>query len=334
MTNKKDTKKSPSSYLTGLTMKEVFESEKNRFKAIGLKSAIITILAYIAFFKLFSLGFNHYYYHIIQKVENPGYFYYLHVMGSHLLIWWIANGFFMCCYYFKWFESSRIQPEWPWEGEGKKTWPELRRETIKTLLFNQIIMVSLLLLPNVLLNKVKVRLEDHPSLTETFSQILFLIFCDDFCFYWSHRFLHNDYLYGMIHKQHHKYKSTVSWAAEFAHPLEFAFGNVLPSQVGQFLMGNRIHIFTSTLYLWMKVVNTTFGHSGFEVKYHPYKLFFLAGETQFHNYHHYKFKGNYGNFTIWDNIGKTLNPYYVSIFKKIDISEDSLDSRKIGEKEE
>ena len=35
-------------------------------------------------------------------------------------------------------------------------------------------------------------------------------------FYWSHRALHHPALYKHLHKQHHEYKGTIGFAAEYA----------------------------------------------------------------------------------------------------------------------
>lgn len=42
-------------------------------------------------------------------------------------------------------------------------------------------------------------------------------------FYWTHRLLHSKSLYARFHKQHHEYTGTISFAAEYAHPLEAIF---------------------------------------------------------------------------------------------------------------
>jgi len=66
---------------------------------------------------------------------------------------------------------------------------------------------------------------------------------EDTSFYWLHRLFHTPRFYKLIHKKHHEFINTVGIASEYAHPLEFAFGNLLPSGLGPMLLGN-CHIFT------------------------------------------------------------------------------------------
>ena len=42
----------------------------------------------------------------------------------------------------------------------------------------------------------------------------------DTSFYWSHRLLHHPRLYKHFHKQHHEYRGTIGFAAEYAHFVE------------------------------------------------------------------------------------------------------------------
>ena len=44
----------------------------------------------------------------------------------------------------------------------------------------------------------------------------------------AHRALHHPWIYAYIHKRHHEYKSVISIASEYAHPIEFIFSNAIP----------------------------------------------------------------------------------------------------------
>lgn len=85
--------------------------------------------------------------------------------------------------------------------------------------------------------EVRADYDSLPGTLELIWQISFCMVCEDTCFYWGHRLLHHPKLYSKIHKKHHEFYSTVSFAAEYAHPLEFCLTNVLPSFVGMKLLG-------------------------------------------------------------------------------------------------
>ncbi len=50
----------------------------------------------------------------------------------------------------------------------------------------------------------------------------------DTTFYWSHRALHHPALYKHFHKQHHEYKGTIGFAAEYASTVEQVRGPLCP----------------------------------------------------------------------------------------------------------
>ena len=73
-----------------------------------------------------------------------------------------------------------------------------------------------------LTNNMKFRLDyaSLPSVWEFFYQCLLCAFIEGYLFYFSHRLLHWKPLYW-IHKTHHEYRITVSWAAAYANPRIF-----------------------------------------------------------------------------------------------------------------
>ena len=90
--------------------------------------------------------------------------------------------------------------------------------------------------------------ESFPGLKEIICQILFFIIVEDASFYWSHRTLHTPYFFSKIHKVHHEYYNSISIAAIYAHPLEYLFGNIVPTALGFTLLGSRTHF--ATVLMW------------------------------------------------------------------------------------
>lgn len=72
---------------------------------------------------------------------------------------------------------------------------------------------------------------------------------EDVTFYWSHKTLHHPSFYW-IHKVHHEYNTTVSIAATSTHPLEYFFGNAIPTGLGLSLLANFMPVHFATIAVW------------------------------------------------------------------------------------
>lgn len=81
-----------------------------------------------------------------------------------------------------------------------------------------------------------------PSIMELMRMYVLCVFSNDWGFYWSHRTFHCKAIYKFFHKTHHKYLGTVSFAAEYAHPLEQLFANHLPTAMACLCFGFPIHV--------------------------------------------------------------------------------------------
>ena len=76
-----------------------------------------------------------------------------------------------------------------------------------------------------------------PSIPIALYQMIINWVLMDTLFYWVHRAFHTwPYLYKTIHSKHHRFTASVSWAAEFAHPVETVLANTIPT--GMFLHYN------------------------------------------------------------------------------------------------
>ncbi len=90
--------------------------------------------------------------------------------------------------------------------------------------------------------------ESFPSYFEIIWQYLFCLVVNDTLFYWSHRMLHHPAIYSKVHKIHHEYVNSIALCAEYAHPFEYIFGNVIPSAAGFTILGTRTHL--ATIIFW------------------------------------------------------------------------------------
>ncbi len=62
-----------------------------------------------------------------------------------------------------------------------------------------------------------------PGILSMYCQFLFCFILNDILFYYGHRALHSKLLYKAIHKQHHQYTGTRSFAAEYVFFLEIIY---------------------------------------------------------------------------------------------------------------
>lgn len=298
--------------------------EKTRYKRKGY-GLIFAILITIAFFLIGP--------EIVKKIflkiypgedkVNPSYWALMYMYLLHILIFSTINIFYCVIYKsnMNFFEKYKINNEpWPWESDPDN-WGKLLKETLVNLFINNVFMVPLSMIGHFLTGKSPYGLDkiNLPSHLEIIWQIVFFMIMEDTCFYWSHRLLHWDRIYPYIHKQHHRYKNTISIASEYAHPIEFLFGNILCMNAGPILLGQKTHIITYTLWMLMRIGETCDGYCGYEFSWSPYRLLPFSGSSEYHNYHHLLYKGNYCSlFTFWDRICGTINPKYAKLHKKSD----------------
>jgi len=156
-----------------------------------------------------------------------------------------------------------------------------------------------------------------PDLTApipTFPRILFAMafthFFNHIVFYWCHRALHHPWVYGRIHKQHHRFNGTVSVAAEYASPLEVIFSNVFPTVGGCMFFGCHGSALILFVFLVIRLQETYESHSGYCFHDTLLQKIGLTNSKQaaFHDFHH---TGNCGNFGfLWtDYLFGTMDSY-------------------------
>ena len=134
---------------------------------------------------------------------------------------------------------------------------------------------------------------------------------EDFLFYVSHRVLHTPFFYKNIHKQHHRYNVTISIAAEYAHPFEYIFGNVIPVMAGPTLLGAKVHHATTLLYLGIAIHKTLSDHSGYKFPWDVYQYLPMGTDSDFHSFHHSHNVGNFAaTFSYLDTLFGTSIDYY------------------------
>ena len=71
--------------------------------------------------------------------------------------------------------------------------------------------------------------------------------------------------------------------------------------------------------LWVnfRVFDAHEGHSGYEFTWSPLRLLPFSSSSEFHNFHHSNYEGNYASFfNFWDTLFNTNKEYYIFKSKK------------------
>jgi sterol desaturase/sphingolipid hydroxylase (fatty acid hydroxylase superfamily) len=302
--------------LQGITFSECLKFELRRYKQVGLLNIILGLLQVFLFFKYGPLIAS-FFQPLLLKLNLPeGWTQFVYIMIFHEFLWLIINGIwcFMYLTKFKFFEDCKIHKDEPLAWDTPAWKDEILPITKKYLFVNHFIMIPCLMIPNIIFNKATNDIMNYRevSLWEQIIQIAFFILMDDFIFFHSHWLLHaNKWMYQKIHKIHHTYKHTMSFAAEMSHPLEFFLANILSVSAGNMILGKRVAFQTSVMWIFYKLYSSTLGHSGYSFAWSFHSLIPFTTCKDFHEYHHLLFTGNYGNvFSIYDYLFKTVNPTY------------------------
>ncbi|GMI13444.1 hypothetical protein TrVE_jg5681 [Triparma verrucosa] len=148
-------------------------------------------------------------------------------------------------------------------------------------------------------------------------QVLISALLEDALFYWSHRALHNPFLFKHIHSKHHKFHNLTAYpiASEYTHPIESIFGNIIPVLTGPLLLG--MDLASTQIWLWIRMLKTSDAHCGYDLPFSPFGAFWPLNSARRHDYHHEKGVGSFGSFFVfWDQLCGTDAAYLKAQEKK------------------
>lgn len=136
--------------------------------------------------------------------------------------------------------------------------------------------------------------------------VLLYLAAHDTWFYWTHRWMHQPWLFRIAHAVHHESRPPTAWAAMSFHPWEAVTGAVvIPALV--FLI--PVHVGALGLVLFIMTLMGIINHMGWELfprwLVHGRSGYWLITATH-HQRHHDAYRGNYGlYFRFWDRLGGT-----------------------------
>ena len=141
----------------------------------------------------------------------------------------------------------------------------------------------------------------------------------DLMFYLSHRALHSKQLYMSVHKQHHRFSTSIGLASSYQHPVEGAVQMLnwfLPVGLAGYLNGG-LHVSTLFAYNCFRWLETVDAHCGFIFPFSPFAVIPFFGGARAHDLHHsgeglvmskladgtiFADFGNYGASVLWDRL--------------------------------
>lgn len=134
------------------------------------------------------------------------------------------------------------------------------------------------------------------------SVLLYLI-AHDTWFYWTHRWMHEPWLFRLAHAVHHESRPPTAWAAMAFHPIESVSGAVVIPLLAFVI---PIHVTALALVLTIMTVMGVTNHMGWEI----FPRFIWRGRlggwlitASHHQRHHDLYRGNYGlYFRFWDRL--------------------------------
>lgn len=138
-----------------------------------------------------------------------------------------------------------------------------------------------------------------PAAARLLAEVLAMSACSLVWFYASHRFLHRKWWMKRIHRVHHEFRTTSVLAAEYAHPVEFVFGNFGTLACGIVLVAPSL----PALYVFAAMAFSVFlvHHSGYALPWVSWSMH--------HDWHHYRFQEAFGSIGVLDKLFGTAKEY-------------------------
>ena len=147
----------------------------------------------------------------------------------HLLAYLIINGSFGIFDYYGFFQEYKLSRKPYMIPKKSQVLNTLFQAAVGQLVINPLAMYYLYpYLVSLGMLGLDAELPSTPEIFLTFCRAYFV---NGIGFYCAHRLFHAKAIYAYFHKQHHEYTGSMGIAAEYAHPVEQIFANMLPTLV-------------------------------------------------------------------------------------------------------
>mmetsp|Transcript_19999 Transcript_19999/g.39293 ORF Transcript_19999/g.39293 Transcript_19999/m.39293 type:complete len:318 (+) Transcript_19999:179-1132(+) len=223
-----------------------------------------------------------------DQIRNHG-FYTLAILAPALVsaVYWVHGGLLLCLDVCKWTPLYRYKIQSEKHLEIGRL-PKL----IANILAGQIFLVWPLAIVVWYIDRIEVS-PRFPSCAEMLGQMIVFLLVDEVLFYYGHRACHEiPFLYKHVHKIHHQFTAPIGLAADYCHPAEHLFINLIPNLLGALII--RAHA-TTYLFWWvMTVIGTQCNHSGYRMWWLPSS----EDNPNMHDLHHQAFIGTFLSYLV------------------------------------